>query len=241
MLILGIDTSTDSVSVAIGDGPRVMAQSEAVSDRQHCEALVPMIDFVRQQAGVSFREIGAIAVDIGPGLFTGLRVGVAAAKAIAFSLDLPVIGISSLDVLAAAAPPTDSVIVSVIDARRNEIFWSMYRTIERDLTQVYAPCVGPVSELVVSVLERGQSALFVGNGALQYQSKIVESIGTSNVTSMWDCEFADVRFSRPTAATVVEMAHLLAINEQWLQADQLSPIYLRQPDAEINWATRVAS
>lgn len=237
MLILGIDTSTDSVSVAIGDGPRVMAQSEAVSDRQHCEALVPMIDFVRQQAGVSFREIGAIAVDIGPGLFTGLRVGVAAAKAIAFSLDLPVIGICSLDALAAAALPTDSVIVSVIDARRNEVFWSMNRTIERGLTQVYAPCVGPVSELVVSVLERGQSALFVGNGALQYQSKIVEAIGTSN----GDCEFADVRFSRPTAATVVEMAHQLAVNEQWLQADQLSPIYLRQPDAEINWATRVAS
>lgn len=237
MLILGIETSTDSVSVAIGEGTRVLAQSQAVSDRQHCEALAPMIDFVRQQAGVSFRDIGAIAVDVGPGLFTGLRVGVAAAKAIAFSLDLPVIGVSSLDVLAAAAPSTDSVTVSVIDARRNEVFWSMYRTIEKDLTQVFAPRVGPVSELVISVLERGQSALFVGNGAFQHKSEIVESIGTS----MWACEFADARFSRPTAATLVEMAHLLAVNEQWQLADQLSPIYLRQPDAEINWVTRVAS
>ena len=237
MLILGIDTSTDSVSVAIGDGPRVIAQSEAVSDRQHCEALVPMIEFVRQQAGVSFREIGAIAVDAGPGLFTGLRVGVAAAKAIAFSLDLPIIGICSLDVLAAAVPFTDAVTVAVIDARRHEVFWSIYRTIETELTQVVSPCVGPVSELVVAVQERGQRALFVGTGAVQYQNEIVESFGTS----IHNCEFADPRFSRPTAATVVEMAHHLAVDEQWQSSHQLSPIYLRQPDAEINWATRVAS
>ncbi len=241
MLILGIDTSTDSVSVAIGEGSRVLAQSEAVSDRQHCEALAPMIDFVRQQAGVSFREIGAIAVDTGPGLFTGLRVGVAAAKAIAFSLDLPIIGICSLDVLATAAPSSDAVIVSVIDARRHETFWSMYRNIEKDQTRVLEPRVGPVSELVTSVLERGQSALFVGNGALQYRREIVESLGTSNVTSMWGCEFADARFSRPTAATVVQMAHQMAIDERWQSAAELSPMYLRQPDAEINWATRIAS
>ncbi|MEO8162759.1 MAG: tRNA (adenosine(37)-N6)-threonylcarbamoyltransferase complex dimerization subunit type 1 TsaB [Ilumatobacteraceae bacterium] len=237
MLILGIDTSTDSVSVAIGEGTRVLAQSEAVSDRQHCEALAPMIDFVRQQAGVTFSEFGAIAVDVGPGLFTGLRVGVSAAKAIAFSLDLPIIGICSLDVLAAAAPSTDAVIVSVIDARRHENFWSMYRIIESDLTQVLTPHVGSVHELVVTVLERGQSALFVGNGALRYRREIIESLGSS----IQGCEFADTRFSRPTAATVVEMAHRLAVHEQWQSADQLLPIYLRQPDADINWATRVAS
>ena len=237
MIILGIDTATDAVSVAIGEGFRILAHSEVVSDRQHCEALAPMIDFVCKQADVSFREIGAIAVDVGPGLFTGMRVGVATAKAIAFSLDLPIIGICSLDVLASAAPRTDSVTISVIDARRHEIYWSMYHTIENELTQVFAPRVGSVTELVASVLERFQSAQFVGNGALQYRSEIVDALGSS----FPGCEFADARFSRPTASAVVAMAHRLAVEERWQSADQLSPVYLRQPDAEINWATRDAS
>lgn len=237
MIILGIDTATDSVSVALGEGTRVLAHSEVVSDRQHCETLTPMIDFVCKQASVSFREIGAIAVDIGPGLFTGMRVGIATAKAIAFSLDLPIIGICSLDVLAAAAPRTDSVIISVIDARRHEIYWSMYRTIENELTQVLAPRVGPVTELATNVLERFQSAQFVGNGALRYQSEIVDALGTS----IQGCEFAGTRFSRPTASTVVALAHRLAMEERWQSAHQVSPIYLRPPDAEINWSTRSAS
>lgn len=237
MIILGIDTATDSVSVALGNGNQVLAHSDAVSDRQHCEALAPMIDFVCKQAGVSFREIDAVAVDIGPGLFTGMRVGIAAAKAVAFSLDLPVIGVCSLDVLAAAVPPTDSVVVSVIDARRQEVYWAMYRTIEDELTQVQAPRVGPVTSLVIDVLERSQHAQFVGNGALRYRSEIVDGLGTSLSGS----EFSSERFSRPTAPTLLALAHRLAMQEQWQSAQELSPLYLRQPDAQINWSTRSAS
>lgn len=237
MIILGIDTATDSVSVALGEGTRVLAHSEVVSDRQHAEALTPMIDFVCKQADVSFRELGAIAVDIGPGLFTGMRVGIAAAKAIAFSLDLPIIGICALDVLAAAAPCTDSVVVSVIDARRREIYWAMYRTIEDELMQVNAPRVGSVAKLVTDVLERFQSAQFVGNGALRYRNDIVEALGTS----LQGCEFADQRFSRPSAATVVALAHGRVMEERWQSAQEVSPLYLRLPDAEINWSTRSVS
>ncbi|MHB1130551.1 MAG: tRNA (adenosine(37)-N6)-threonylcarbamoyltransferase complex dimerization subunit type 1 TsaB [Ilumatobacteraceae bacterium] len=237
MIILGIDTATDSVNVALGEGTRVLAHSEVVSDRQHAEALTPMIDFVCKQADVSFRELGAIAVDIGPGLFTGMRVGIAAAKVIAFSLDLPIIGICALDVLAAAAPRTDSVVVSVIDARRGEIYWAMYRIIEDELTQVNAPSVGPVAELVTDVLERSQSAQFVGNGALRYRNDIVEALGTS----LQGCEFADERFSRPSAATLVALAHRRAVEERWQSAHEVSPLYLRPPDAEINWSTRSVS
>ena len=237
LIILAIATATDSVSVAVGDGSRVLASSEVVSDRQQCEALAPMISFVCQQADVSFRELGAIAVDIGPGLFTGMRVGIASAKAIAFSLDLPVIGLCSLDLLAAAAPATDSVVVSVIDARRHEVYWSMHRTIGEELTQVHKPSVGPTSELITRVVERSQPALFVGNGALRYHDEIVESLEHSGL----QIEFADGRFSRPSATTMVPMAHRLAVNEQWQTADQVTPLYLRLPDAQINWSMRSAS
>lgn len=237
MIILGIDTATDSVSVAVGEGTRILAHSEMVSDRQHCEALTPMIGFVCKQADVSFGEIDAVAVDIGPGLFTGMRVGIATAKAIAFSLDLPIIGICALDVLAAAAPPSEAVVVSVIDARRHEIYWAMYRTIEDELVRVHTPSVGSVTGLVTDVLERFQVAQFVGNGALRYRQDIVEALGLS----LPGCEFADERFSRPTATTVVALAYRRAVEEQWQSAQDLAPLYLRPPDAEINWSTRNAS
>ncbi len=237
MIILAIDTATDSVSVAFGDGKRVLAHSEAISDRQHAEALAPMIEFVRQQAGISFREIDVVAVDIGPGLFTGMRVGIASAKAIAQTLDVPLIGVTSLDILAQAVGPIDDVVVSVIDARRGEMYWSMYRQQQGATTQVHAPRVGPLADLIVDVVDRGQRAHFVGGGAVRYRSEIEESLANT----LPGFGFADERLSRPTAAAMMVLAHQRAVNEQWQAAHEVAPMYMRQPDAEINWQTRSAS
>ncbi len=237
MIILAIDTATDSVSVAFGDGKRVLAHSEAISDRQHVEALAPMIEFVRQQAGISFREIDVVAVDIGPGLFTGMRVGIASAKAIAQTLDVPLIGVTSLDILAQAVGPIDDVVVSVIDARRGEMYWSMYRQQQNATTQVHAPRVGPLADLIVDVVDRGQRAHFVGNGAVRYRSEIEESLANA----LPGFGFADERLSRPTAAAMMVLAHQRAVNEQWQAAHEVVPMYLRAPDAEINWQTRSTS
>lgn len=81
MIVLGIDTATESVSVAVVDGDEVLAASESRSERRHAEDLTPMIDFVVRGSGVLLSEIDAIAVDVGPGLFTGMRVGIASAQA----------------------------------------------------------------------------------------------------------------------------------------------------------------
>ncbi len=237
MIILAIDTATDSVSVAFGDGKRVLAHSEAISDRRHAEALTPMIEFVRQQAGISFREIDVVAVDIGPGSFTGMRVGIASAKAIAQTLDVPLIGIISLDILAQALGPIDDVVVSVIDARRGEMYWSMYRQQQGATTQVHAPRVGPLADLIVDVIDRGQETHFVGDGAVRYRSEIEESLAIT----LPGFGFADERLSRPTAAAMMVLAQQRAVNEQWQAAHEVVPMYMRQPDAEINWQTRSAS
>ncbi len=135
MIILGIDTATDAVSVALHDGDVVLASSEIRSDRQHAEALTPMIDFVCKQASVELWDVGGIAVDIGPGLFTGMRVGIASAQAIAQVIDVPIIPVTSLDILAAAVQTNNEVIASVVDARRGEVYWSLYRMTDGKLKQ----------------------------------------------------------------------------------------------------------
>ena len=100
MLILGVDTATPQVSVAVGGHEGVLSATLSARGRQHAESLIPAVQFACQQARIELRDIGCVAVDLGPGLFTGLRVGVAAAKAMAHALRVPMVGVTSLDLLA---------------------------------------------------------------------------------------------------------------------------------------------
>src|SRR3954469_5806290 len=127
MIILGIETATQQVGCALGGVEGVLASFHSARDRRHAETLTPAIDFVCKQARVDIAEVSIVAVDTGPGLFTGLRVGIATAKAIASALRVPMIGLSSLDLLAFPLRNSNRLIVPVIDAKRGEVFSAMYR------------------------------------------------------------------------------------------------------------------
>lgn len=230
MLILGIETATEQISVALGGHEGVIARFEVARGRRHAEILTPAIEFVCAQADIDLDELGVIAVDIGPGLFTGMRVGLAAAKALALALRVPMIGISSLDLLAFPHRRADRVVVPVLDARKGEVFYAMYRQVPGGLQQVQAPQVGPVDELVADLLARSQDALCIGDGAHRYRAAILDG---------FHCEIGEDRY--PSAAPLVQLAHAQALREEWVQPAEIAPIYLRQPDAQINWTTRASA
>ena len=227
MLILGIETATQQVSVALGGHEGVIGLVELARGRRHAETLVPAIDFLCSQADIGLDEIGLVAVDIGPGLFTGMRVGLATAKALAQAMRVPMIGISSLDLLAFPHRRSDRVVVPVVDARKGEVFYSMYRQVPGGLQQVVSPRAAPVDELVADLLARSQESLCVGDGALRYRAQIREG---------YHCEFADE--AHPSAAPLVQLAHARALREEWSNPSEIQPLYLRPPDAEINWSVR---
>jgi tRNA threonylcarbamoyladenosine biosynthesis protein TsaB len=227
MLILGIETATQQVSVALGGHEGVIGLVELARGRRHAETLVPAIDFLCSQADIGLDEIGLVAVDIGPGLFTGMRVGLATAKALAQALRVPMIGISSLDLLAFPHRRSDRVVVPVVDARKGEVFYAMYRQVPGGLQQVAPPRAAPVDELVADLLARSQETLCVGDGALRYRTQIRDG---------YHCEFADE--AHPSAAPLVQLAHARALREEWSNPSEIQPLYLRPPDAEINWAVR---
>src|SRR3954452_407285 len=129
MLILGIETATEQVGVAIGGHEGVIATFEVAKGRRHAETLTPAIEFVCRQSGIELCEIGCVAVDVGPGLFTGMRVGLATAKALAQALRVPMIGLSSLDLLAYAVRYSDKLVAAAVDARRGEVFYALYRQV----------------------------------------------------------------------------------------------------------------
>jgi tRNA threonylcarbamoyladenosine biosynthesis protein TsaB len=227
VLILGIETATERVSVAVGGHEGVIGLFEVTRGRRHVETLVPAIDFVLRQADIDLEEIGLVAVDVGPGLFTGMRVGLAAAKATAQALRLPMIGISSLDLLAFPNRHTDRVVVPVVDARKGEVFYAMYRQVPGGVQQVAEPTVGPVDELVADLLARSQEVLLVGDGALRYRDEILDG---------YHCEIGGD--AHPSAAPLVQLAHARALREDWVNPREIEPVYLRAPDARINWSTR---
>ena len=229
MLILGIETATERVSVSIGGHEGVLALFEVTRGRRHAETLAPAIEFLCRQADITIGEMSVVAVDVGPGLFTGMRVGLAAAKAIAQARRIPMIGISSLDLLAFPNRLTDRVVVPVIDARKGEVFWSMYRPVPGGVQQVAEPTVGPVDDLVADLLARSQDVLCIGDGAHRYRDEILEG---------FHCEIGSD--AHPSAAPLVQLAHAKALREEWVNPREIEPIYLRAPDAQINWSTRVA-
>jgi len=231
VLILGIETSTAQVGVAIGGHEGVLAQAHSTRGKRHAESLTPAIDFVRRQARIDLQEISCVAVDLGPGLFTGLRVGVASAKALASALRVPMIGVPSLDLLALPVRFSNRRIVAAIDARRGELFYAFYRQVPGGVQRLSEHQIGTPDDVASELLASGEDCLLVGDGALRYREAF---------DGLTKVEVADLGYAYPSAASLVQLAHAQALREQWVKPWDLQPLYLRVPDAEINWSMREA-
>lgn len=229
MLILGIETATAQVGCALGGHEGVLASSHSAKGKRHAENLAPAIDFICSQAQIDLSDIGLVAVDIGPGLFTGLRVGIATAKAIAYALRVPMIGVSSLDLLAFPVRYTPRLIVAAIDARRGEIFHAFYRQVPGGVQRVTEPAVGTAEDLASELMALSAEVLLVGDGAQRYR-EVFEGLDR--------VEHVDAGNLYPSAVSLVQLAHAKALREEFSPIDQIHPVYLRKPDAQINWQTR---
>jgi tRNA threonylcarbamoyladenosine biosynthesis protein TsaB len=229
MLVLGLETSTSRSSVALVDHERVVASASLGMPRRHGEFLAPAISFCLEQAGVDASRITGVAVGVGPGLFTGLRVGIATAQAFAAARRLPVVGLAGLDVLAFRVRYSRRSICTAIDARRGELFWARYRTSPGGVQRVGDLQVGTVQQLAAELEATGEETLVIGDGALRYRAELAHVDGA---------EVAGPDLAWPDAADLAELAVPRFVREETQQPADLQPIYLRQADAKIGWETR---
>jgi tRNA threonylcarbamoyladenosine biosynthesis protein TsaB len=139
------------------------------------------------------------------------------------------IGIPSLDLVAFPLRQSNRVIATVIDARRNELFYAFYRQSPGGVQRLSLPTVGSPDDLVADLYALGDEVVCVGDGALRHRDLISEVPGV---------EFAEQWLAHPSAAPLVQLAHARALREDWVNPWELEPMYLRKPDAEINWTTR---
>lgn len=157
--ILNIETATKNCSVAIAkDGEPVFCREMAEQGYSHAEKLHVFIEEVLKESGLQFSDLAAIAVSQGPGSYTGLRIGVSAAKGLCFALDIPLIAVDTLAVLAAQANVSDAVIIPMIDARRMEVYSAIFNANLEKIREVQAEIITEDS-----FVERDENVYFVGD------------------------------------------------------------------------------
>lgn len=226
MKILAIETATPASSVALGDGGSLVAMSVRVDRRGHVGFMVPAIDFCFEQAGWDRDDVEAVAVDVGPGPFTGIRAGLATAQAFAAGVGVPIVAVSSLTVQALRAATGHRRIWSVVDVRRGQIAAAPYRPLPGGVAPDGPPEVLGADEFRAILDTDEADTLVVGD----WQAL---------PDTMWG-GLHRVRRGRPrypSADVMLEIAAIRAAHGEFVAAEDLRPDYMREPDVQINWKT----
>jgi len=228
VIVIGIETSTPRTSVAVSAGGELVGQV-ALTGRARQETVTPALNQLLAWTGIDLGRVGGIAVGRGPGLFTGLRVGIETAKTLAHVLHAPILGIPSLDALAYAARHTHKRIAAVIDARRSEVFAATYMPVPGGVVRDSEFLVVTPAALVAELQALPGEVLAVGNGAMLYRHELRE-LDTVEVGTQLT--------AHPDAAALVELALPRFEMEQHDRLFDVVPLYLRKSDAEIAWDQR---
>lgn len=222
MNILAVDTSALTATVAVmKDGVSVF-ENNITNALTHSETLMPMIDYALKSVKLTPSDIDLYAVSCGPGSFTGIRIGVAAIKALAYSVDKPVFGINTLNALAFNLCAVENInICPIMDARRGQVYNGIYNFKDGVCKEIVSPRALSIEELCSEITT---PTMFVGDGVDVYKGKIVELLGTS-------ASFAPPHMRLQKAASIAYAASLAKENE-YISPEALEVIYLRKSQAE---------
>ncbi len=228
MKILALDTATQSCSVAIIDDGSLLAELTKLNIKTHSRHIMDLIHTVCSTAELKAADVDGFAVTIGPGSFTGLRIGISTIKGLAFSLNKPVVGISSLEAPAWQCAQSAYLICPLLDARKKEVYACRYRFKHNELRKEGKETVASPAEAVRGIVE---PSIFVGNAAQLYRENITAELGELAHFAAWS--------QHTIRASSVAW---LSMNGFYRQGNQdvalLVPQYVRKPDAEVKGLTK---
>jgi tRNA threonylcarbamoyladenosine biosynthesis protein TsaB len=227
VIVLALETATIEVGAALVSADGLLAESRTPCRRRHAETLHGAVASVLSAAGVGVGDVDAVAVDVGPGLYTGLRVGIAAAKAFGFALGIPLVAVRSTEVLCRGAggdpAARDRAVVAVVDVRRGELAWEF----PDGSLSIGAPAV-----LRARLADLGGRVLLVGDGAAQVAASPGEPQRGVALSYGGDA------LAAPSVATLGAIGVERLAAGATTDAVAITPCYLRAADARANWATR---
>ena len=174
MKILGIDTSTMAANVAVLEDDKLICEYTINTKKTHSQKLMPMIENMLKLSDLDIKEIDAIAICVGPGSFTGLRIGMATAKAMAHVNNIPLIGVNSLEILGANMDLCNRNICSILDAQRNQVYMNKYILKDDKITELEEISIKPIDELLEEISSSNEDWVLVGEAVYKYKEKIEE-------------------------------------------------------------------
>jgi tRNA threonylcarbamoyladenosine biosynthesis protein TsaB len=227
MKILGIDTATSCGSIGLIDDHRVIAESLLDIPVTHSERLLASIEQVLREGRCALEDLDGWAVSIGPGSFTGLRIGMSTVKGLAFATRKPVAGVSTLDVLASQIPPTPYLICPMLDARKGEVYAAFYRYEEGTSLKRSSEYQALTPEDLIRRI--GEKTLFIGEGVRRYGADLIQSLPSLAV-------FPDDPFFHMPHGSVLAKRGLERIQKgEALDLSTFIPHYVRPSEAEMKW------
>ncbi len=241
-ILLSADTTTEMNTVALTRGDSLLVETSVLCRRKHSERLLETVDWVLKEAELTLDAVDCLAISNGPGSFTGLRIGAATWKGLAFALDKPLVAVPTLDAMALSAPLQEGRLLVALDARMGEVFGALYQVDKRGLStmqegdaltsgglqKLQEDAVAPIEAFLQDVNE---PLYCIGDGALLYQKAIHSKAPDAIIAPAW--------LSFPRAAAIgIHACQLLA---QGVAHDPAlcNPIYLRKSQAEINREKRL--
>jgi tRNA threonylcarbamoyladenosine biosynthesis protein TsaB len=226
MLVLGIETATAACTVGLVENDELLAELTLHVPRAHSVRLMPLIAQAFAEAGKTPADLAGVAVGVGPGSFTGLRIGLATAKALAWSQGVPTLAVDTLGTLAAGVAPLPGLVLTLLDAKRDDVFGALYRTGPGGVTTLVAPALAPISQAQDWVREHGrpgEALLLAGDAATLHAGRTGWPVAPQVLP-------AEQRL--PRGGVVARLGLALLRAGRTTDPVQLAPVYLRPSAAE---------
>ncbi|WP_105616623.1 tRNA (adenosine(37)-N6)-threonylcarbamoyltransferase complex dimerization subunit type 1 TsaB [Vallitalea okinawensis] len=230
MKILGVDTSSNVASVAYIEDDLLISEFTLNYKLTHSQTLMPMLDDVCQSCHLKLEEVDAIAVASGPGSFTGLRIGAATVKGLAYGLNKPIIPVPTLDGLAYNIHYTEYLICPIMDARRSQVYSAIYHWEDEQLVRDTDYLNITIDELIENLKEKESNIIFVGDGIPVFRDQLKEELE--------GVFFADAHLNRQRASTIASLGRRYYAEGRVENHMDHAPMYIRKSQAEREYEER---
>jgi tRNA threonylcarbamoyladenosine biosynthesis protein TsaB len=225
MIILGIESSGVAASCAITEDQKLLGEFTLNHKLTHSEKLMPLIESLIKSLNMKASDIELISIDEGPGSYTGLRIGASIAKGMSFSKDIPIIGIPSTQCLAYNIGVKNTLIVPMIDARGDRVFYGLYKKSDEGLCVLSAPDATTIDELLNNLINKNEKCIFIGDASKKHYEKTTALLkGKAVISSYYD----DVI----KAYALCELGLSAYKNGTFVKSKEYIPNYLRPSQAE---------
>ena len=233
MIVLSVDSSTEAASCAVMDENRLLGEITFNYKKQHSVILMDIIDKLLNNVALDISEVEGFVISMGPGSFTGLRIGLATIKGLAQGTGKPFVGVSTLDALAYNMAYTSGIVCPILDALRGNVYTALYKFEGENLVKIKDYMAISLEELIAMLEAEGQPATFIGDAVPLYREKIMEVLPTARISPV------HLNLARAAALGELGIKALKAGHQE--DINTFAPVYLRKSQAEREYDKKVGN